>query len=104
MTNERKYDLHDGKMGAAITVRVVPRSSRNEISEILKDGMIKIHLTSRADDKQTNQELIKYLAEVLQVAAKDIEIVAGTTGHDKLITILSLDTEMVQERIMKSIS
>ena len=104
MTNRRKYDLHDGKMGAAITVRVTPRSKRNEISEIMKDGMIKIHLTSNADEAQTNQELIKYLAEVLQVAPKNIEIVAGTSGQDKLITILTLDTEMVQERIMKNVS
>ncbi len=104
MTNRRKYNMHDGKMGAAITVRVTPRSSRNEISEILKDGTIKIQLTSHADETQTNQDLIEYLAKVLQVAPKNIEIVAGTTGQDKLITILSLDTEMVQERIMKNIA
>ncbi len=104
MTDRRKYDLHDGKMGAAITVRVTPRSKRNAISEILKDGTIKIQLTSPADETQTNQDLIDYLAKVLQVAPKNIEIVAGIAGHDKLVTILSLDSDMVQERIMKSLA
>ena len=104
MTNRRKYDLHDGKMGAAITVRVTPHSSRNAISEVLKDGTIQIQLTSPADETQTNRELIDYLAKILQVAPKNIEIVAGMAGHDKLITILSLDTEMVTERIMKNLA
>ena len=104
MTDPRKFDLHDGKMGAAITVRVTPRSKRNKIAEILKDGTINIHLTSRTDEAQTNQDLIGYLAEVLQVSPKEIEIIAGTSGKDKLITILTLDSNMVQQRIMKNLS
>jgi uncharacterized protein YggU (UPF0235/DUF167 family) len=104
MTKQRKFNLHHGKMGAAITVKVVPQSSRNEISEILKDGTIKVLLASQADESQTNQDLINYLAEVLQVAQKDLEIVGGFSGQDKLITILSLNPEMVQERIEKSLS
>jgi uncharacterized protein (TIGR00251 family) len=104
MTKQRKFDLHHGKMGAAITVKVIPQSGRNEISEILKDGTIKVLLASKADESQANQDLIKYLAEVLQVAQKDLEIVAGVSGQDKLITILTLDPGMVQERIEKSLS
>ena len=42
--SERKFHLHDGKVGAAITVRVTPRASKNEISEILDDGTIKVRL------------------------------------------------------------
>lgn len=101
---ERKFNLHDGKMGAAITVRVTPRSSRNEISEILDDGTVKIRLTASHNEQKTNQALIAFLAEVLGVAPGQLEIVAGTEGHDKLITITDLDKAVVQERILKHIA
>jgi uncharacterized protein (TIGR00251 family) len=101
---EREFHLHDGKTGAAITVRVTPRSSRNEISEILSDGTIKIRLTAPPNEEQTNQALIDLLAKVLSVNPVQIEIIAGATGNDKLLTITDLDKGEVQERILQNIA
>jgi uncharacterized protein (TIGR00251 family) len=101
---EREFHLHDGKTGAAITVRVTPRSSRNEISEILSDGTIKIRLTTPPNEEQTNQALIDLLAKVLSVNPVQIEIIAGATGNDKLLTITDLDKGEVQERILQNIA
>lgn len=101
---ERNFNLHDGKTGAAITVRITPRSSRNEISEILDDGTIKVRLTAAPSGEKTNQALLAFLAEVLQVSPDQLEIVAGTAGNDKLITITDLDKNQVQERILKHIA
>jgi uncharacterized protein len=101
---ERKFHLHDGKMGAAIKVRVTPRSSKNEISEILDDGTVKIHLTAGLVESKTNQALIEFLAGVLQVQPAQIEIVAGESGKDKLVTISSLDSGTVQNRILKMLA
>jgi hypothetical protein len=97
---ERDYHLHDGKSGAAITVRVVPRSGSNAISEILDDGTITVRLTAQAGDEQTNRALIAYLAEVLQVKPQQLEIVAGLSGKDKLVTITGLDKIVVHHLIM----
>jgi uncharacterized protein len=98
---ERNFDFHDGKSGAAITVRVTPRSSRNEISEILADGTIKVRLTVATGDEKVNQALVQFLAEVLQINPKQLEIIAGVSGNDKLITIIDLDKETVQERVLQ---
>lgn len=104
MAKPPKFNLHDGKMGAAITVRIGPHASRNEISEILPDGTIKIRLAAPAGDAHVNPALIQFLANILQIAPNLIEIIAGQSGKDKLITILSLDSDMVQERIMKYVA
>jgi uncharacterized protein (TIGR00251 family) len=98
---EREFNLHDGKSGSAITVRVTPRSSRNEISEILDDGTLKIHLTAPAVEEKANQALIEFLALVLEVKPPQIEIVAGMMGKDKLITVMNIDRFEVQERVLK---
>jgi len=99
---EREFHLHDGTSGSAITVRVTPRSSRNEISEILDDGTLKIRLTAPANEEKANQALIAFLAEVLEVKPSQIEIVAGLAGKDKLVTVTSIDRFMVQEKVLKS--
>ncbi len=104
MTEERKFRMHDGKTGAAITVRVTPRSSRNEVSEIMNDGTIKIRLTAAPVDGAANKALIEFLAKVLEVSASQIEIVAGLSSKDKLITIANIDPSTVHERVMKHLA
>jgi len=97
---ERSYNLHDARSGAAITVRITSRSRRNEISEILEDGTIHIRLTAPQNAEKSNQALIAFLAEILQVNVSQLEIVAGNSGSDKLVTIIDLDKASVQDRIM----
>ena len=101
---ERKFNLSNGKSGAAITVRITPRSTRNEISEILDDGTIKVRLITGKVEEKTNQALIEFLAQVLEVRPSQLEIVAGLSGNDKLITITDLDKALVHERVLKNLS
>ena len=103
MPNQHEFHLHNGKMGAAITVRVMPRSGRNEISEIQEDGTIKIRLKAAPVEGQANKALIEFLSEILDIPKSKIEIVAGQSGRDKLITILDLDSDSVQKKILSQI-
>ena len=96
----RKYHLHDGKKGSAIAVRVTPRASRNEIVEIQSDGTVKIHLTAPAHEGKANEELIKFLADVLGAPKTHIDIVAGATGRDKLISVIGMNADEVNDRII----
>jgi uncharacterized protein (TIGR00251 family) len=102
--SSRKYHLHDGKKGSALAIRVTPRASRNEIVEILNDGTIRIHLTAPATENKANLALIDFLAEVLDVPRSRVEIVAGLSGRDKLVSIMDLDVETVHQRILKGLS
>lgn len=97
---DRSFQFHDGQMGAAITVRITSRASQNEISEILDDGTIKIRLTASQTVEKSNQALISFLAEILEINPKQLEIVAGASGSDKLVTIIGMDKWAVQEHIM----
>lgn len=100
----RKYHLHNGQKGAALAIRVTPRASRNEIVEILSDGTVKIRLTAPPVEGKANLALVEFLAEVLELPANRIEIVAGTTGRDKLVSVLDLDAETVHQRILKRLA
>jgi uncharacterized protein YggU (UPF0235/DUF167 family) len=74
----------NGKRGAALPVRVIPRASRNEVAEILSDQTVKIRLVSPPGEQETNEELIGYLSKILGVPEKNMEIVAGNrTWHNQ---------------------
>lgn len=97
---ERKYHLHDGKRGVAMAVRVTPRASRNEVTAIQEDGTVKVRLAASPKGGDANDALVTYLAEVLGVSRSKIEIVAGETGRDKLISIIDMDKDELQNRLM----
>lgn len=101
--SQRKYHLHDGKKGAAIAVRITPRSSRNQIMGVLHDGTIKIHITAAPVEGEANAELVKYLSGILGIPKSRLEIVAGATGRDKLISVLDMDAETLHLKIVQNI-
>ncbi|MBX3004028.1 MAG: YggU family protein [Anaerolineales bacterium] len=101
MTRRR---LSDGRHGAALAIRVTPRASRNEIVEILPDDTIKIRLTAPPVDGKANEALVDFLAKVLGVAKSRIEIVAGQTGRDKLVTVMDMESAEAQALILQQIS
>ena len=96
----RKYVLHDGKRGSALALRVTPRASQNKIVGLLGDGTIKVHIAAPPEDDDANKELVAYLAEVLGVPKSRVEIVAGNTGRDKLISIVDMDADTAHKRIL----
>jgi len=97
----RKFKLHDGMKGAALTVRVTPRSRRTEVAEILDDGTLRIRLTAPPVEGKANAALVEFLAEVLRTRKNRIEIVAGEKGLDKIISITDMSAGDVQQRLQE---
>ena len=100
----KKYRLHDGQKGAALAIRVTPRASKNEIVEIFADGTVKVRLTAPPVESEANQALLSYLSEVLGVPTSKLEIVAGISGRDKLVSVLDLDANTVHRMILDHLS
>jgi hypothetical protein len=98
--SDRKFNLHSGKKGSALAVRVTPRASHNEIVELMEDGTIKVRIAAPPSDNEANEALIKFMAEVLGVSKSRLDIVAGASGRDKLISIVDMDAETAHQRIL----
>jgi len=93
------HRFHDARQGSALAVRVIPRAGRNQIVELMDDGRVKVRLAAAPVNGEANQQLIRFLADALDVPKSAIEIVAGLTSRDKLVTVLDLDAETLQQRI-----
>ncbi len=98
--SDRKFNLHNGKKGSALAVRVTPRASHNEIVELMEDGTIKVRIAAPPSDNEANEALINFLAEVLGVARSRLDIVAGASGRDKLVSVVDMDAETAHQRIL----
>jgi len=97
------FRLQDGKKGVTLAVRVTPRASKNEIVDILSDGTVKIHLTAPPVEGKANVALLKFLANLLDVSIKQLKVVAGTGGRNKLISITDMDESTVHKKILDHI-
>lgn len=97
----REFKLHDGKHGAAIAIRVVTRAKKNEIAEIMGDGTLKVRVTAPPVEGKANKAVIDLIAEVLDVPASSVEIVAGARSREKLISIIDLGAVAVQQKLSK---
>jgi hypothetical protein len=98
--SDRKFNLHGGKKGSALAVRVTPRASHNEIVELLEDGTIKVRIAAPPSDNEANEALIGFLSEVLGVPKSRLDIVAGASGRDKLVSVVDMDAETAHQRIL----
>lgn len=100
---QRNYKLHNGKTGAALAVRVTTRAMNNKILGALSDGTIKMHIAAAPIDGQDNEALIEFLSEILDITKDRIEVVAGDTGRDKLISVLDMDSQTLHKKIVENI-
>ena len=94
--------FHDGRAGAAILVRVIPNAKANQFLGVMPDGRVKIKVVAPAVEGAANRAVVKLLASLFGVKERDVEIVGGATGRDKLVTVVGLSAEVVQQRLAEA--
>lgn len=70
-----------------LRIKVIPKSPRNEITEILDDQTIKIRIKAAPEKGKANTELIKFLSKELGINKNEISIISGKTDQLKLIKV-----------------
>jgi len=73
-------------MTKTISVKIIPRSSQNNITE-LPDGSYKIKLTAAPVDGEANKKLIELISNHFSVSKSSVSIVKGKTAKTKIINI-----------------
>ena len=84
------------KSDTIITVRVIPRAKKSEISQVLADGTIKIRLTAPPVEGKANQALVRFLADVFDISPSNIEIISGKKGRKKVVLIEGINEKTAQ--------
>lgn len=103
METKRAFRLHNGERGAALTIRVTPRARKTELGGVLEDGTLRIRVAAPPVEGKANQALIAFLADVLGVRKRKIEILAGERGLDKIISVLDMRASEVEKRLKEKL-
>ena len=82
-----------------ITVRVVPRSSRNAVAGWEADGSIKIKVQTPPEDGRANREVCALLARTLGLPVAAVRLESGTRARIKVLHIEGLDLTDVRAKL-----
>lgn len=84
---------------ARLEVRVTPKAKQNQIVGWHENRMLVVKVTAPPVGGQANDELIRFLAEKLDISPDDIVITRGYTSRQKLLEIQGLSDEEVMRRL-----
>ncbi|MBW1827799.1 MAG: YggU family protein [Deltaproteobacteria bacterium] len=82
-----------------IRVRVLPRTSKNQIVG-MDGGVFKVKLTAPPVEGKANKALVSFLGKKLGLPKRDIEIVSGEHSREKSIRVSGLPVEEVMRMLM----
>jgi len=78
-------------------VRLTPRSAVERVETVV-DGVLKVRVMAPAVEGAANNALVRLLAEELGVTRRDVRIVAGATGRQKLVVVDGVDPDAIVAR------
>ncbi len=86
-----------------ISVRVQPNASRNEVSGF-RDGVWLIKVTAPPVKGKANQEVLKFLSDILGISPSRLNIEKGETGRRKVIGISGLTINQATARLEETLA
>lgn len=84
--------------GTQVTVRVTPRASRTRVDGVA-DGALRVRLAAPPVEGAANRALTEFLADLLRMPKRDVELVAGARGRQKTVLLRGLTPADVSERL-----
>ena len=90
--------LRESKKGLTFDIQVIPHASRSELVSV-KDGVLKIKVTSPPVEGAANDACIKLLAKELGLKKSQMEISSGAKSRKKTVMIKDISKEELQTKI-----
>jgi uncharacterized protein (TIGR00251 family) len=91
-------DVTERRDGVRFTVRVTPRASRTEIAGS-QEGVLRVRLCAPPVEGKANKALVALLAGALGVSKRDIEIVGGHSGRQKVVQVEGISQQEASARL-----
>jgi uncharacterized protein (TIGR00251 family) len=90
--------LQSRESSILICIRVVPRASRNEIVGPLGQEL-KIKIAAPPVDSAANDELVRYVAGLLDCPRSSVSLFRGASSRSKIIQVTGLTAETAAQRL-----
>jgi uncharacterized protein (TIGR00251 family) len=91
--------LHPQGGVVLIDVLVSPRASRTRVMGVHEDRL-KIQLTAPPVDNKANTALVRFLADALDIARAQVEIVGGSSNRRKTVRLIGINPQRVLLKLL----
>ena len=95
---EKDYITPSGDNACRISIHAVPRASKTEIVG-MQGTSLKLRLQAPPVDGKANKAICKYLAEFFDIPARNVSLIVGETGREKIFQLVGITVEAVREKI-----
>jgi uncharacterized protein len=92
--------LADGSVQLALHVQ--PKAAKNRLLG-LHDGCLKVAVASLPLEGRANLAVRRFVAELLGVATRDVQLHRGTQGRKKLLLVRGIDASTVRAKVAASL-
>ncbi|WP_394824275.1 DUF167 domain-containing protein [Pendulispora albinea] len=83
---------------ARFAVHARPRAQRSAIASV-RDGVLDVRIAAPPADGLANQELLRFLAEVLGVGRQSVRLARGASSREKLVEVTGLSPSEIERRL-----
>ena len=85
---------------ATIVVQVQPNASQNRVARF-EDGVLHLRIAAPPVKGKANQELLRFLSDILEISQTSLTIEKGLTSKRKVIAVTGLTQQQVTELLGK---
>ncbi len=85
---------------ATIVVQVQPNASQNRVARF-EDGILHLRIAAPPVKGKANQELLRFLSDILEISQTSLTIEKGLTSKRKVIAVTGLTQQQVTELLGK---
>lgn len=82
--------------GCQIFLHIQPAAKKSEVVGLHGEDRLKIKIKAPPEDGRANEELIRFLAEILELPKNEIEILRGHKSRKKDVLLLGKTVSAVQ--------
>ncbi len=82
-----------------MTIKVVPRATRDEIVGMMDDGTLKVRVTAAPVDQAANIAVRRVLAKALALKPRNVEILHGNTSRRKILRVSGMNATELHARL-----
>lgn len=85
-----------------LKLRVAPGAARAQVVG-RHGGAWKVRVAAAPEGGKANDAVARLLAETLGLARRDVEIVSGHSGRDKIVALTGIDPEETERRLVGAV-
>jgi uncharacterized protein len=89
--------------GICFRVKVIPKASRSELVEWEKDEL-KVRLAAVPEKGEANTELVRYLADILEIGKSKIQLVQGETSRHKRVCVMGMALKEIEAKVQNCLA